>query len=200
MGRKDAGAPDWSELEIFKRLTEITNINFEFEVSEAGTWTEQKNIALVGGEYGDIILRDDANAITDEETYGPQGVFIDLTDLIDQYAPNIKANDGREPGCQSGHDEHGRQNLRPAVCVPHSHRAGPPAGFFSEEWMKNVGVDKVPETTDELYDMLVAFKEQDANGNGDPSDEIPFTCVGLTTTIRDLAHSGLYGPARRPEL
>ena len=58
--------------------------------------------------------------------------------------------------------------------------------FFSEEWMKNVGVDKVPETTDELYDMLVAFKEQDANGNGDPSDEIPFTCVGLTTTIRDL--------------
>ena len=30
--------------------------------------------------------------------------------------------------------------------------------FFSEEWMKNVGVDKVPETTDELYDMLVAFK------------------------------------------
>ena len=34
--------------------------------------------------------------------------------------------------------------------------------------------------------MLVAFKEQDANGNGDPSDEIPFTCVGLTTTIRDL--------------
>ena len=47
MGRKDAGAPDWSELEIFKRLTEITNINFEFEVSEAGTWTEQKNIALV---------------------------------------------------------------------------------------------------------------------------------------------------------
>ncbi|MFQ9679625.1 MAG: hypothetical protein ACLRZH_05580 [Ruthenibacterium lactatiformans] len=49
-----------------------------------------------------------------------------------------------------------------------------------------MGVDKVPETTDELYDMLVAFKEQDANGNGDPSDEIPFTCVGLTTTIRDL--------------
>ena len=47
--------------------------------------------------------------------------------------------------------------------------------FFSEEWMKNVGVDKAPETTDELYDMLVAFKEQDANGNGDPSDEIPFT-------------------------
>ncbi|MFR1357850.1 MAG: ABC transporter substrate-binding protein, partial [Ruthenibacterium lactatiformans] len=75
MGAKDPGAPDWSELEVFQRLSEITNINFEFEVSETGTWPEQKNIALVGGEYGDIILRDksatDANmAVTDEETYG----------------------------------------------------------------------------------------------------------------------------------
>ena len=68
MGRKDPGAPDWSELEVFKRLSEKTNINFEFEISESGTWTEQKNIALVGGEYGDIILRDDSQATTDEET------------------------------------------------------------------------------------------------------------------------------------
>ena len=71
MGAKDPGAPDWSELAVFQRLSEITNINFEFEVSETGTWPEQKNIALVGGEYGDIILRDksatDANmAVTDE--------------------------------------------------------------------------------------------------------------------------------------
>lgn len=91
MGRKDPGAPDWGELEVFKRLSKTTNINFEFEIYEAGTWNEQKNIALVGGEYGDIIMRDDANAITDEETYGPQGIFLDLTELIDGYAPNIKA-------------------------------------------------------------------------------------------------------------
>ena len=185
MGRKDAGAPDWSELEIFKRLTEITNINFEFEVSEAGTWTEQKNIALVGGEYGDIILRDDANAITDEETYGPQGVFIDLTNLIDQYAPNIKAMMDANPDVKAAMTSmDGKIYGLPYVF--HTATVQGHAGFFSEEWMKNVGIDKVPETTDELYDMLVAFKEQDANGHGDPSDETPFTCVGLTTTIRDL--------------
>ena len=124
MGRKDAGAPDWSELEIFQRLSEITNINFEFEVYDSETWTEQKNIALVGGEYGDIILRDDANAITDEETYGPQGIFIDLTDLIDQYAPQHQGHDGRKPGRQGGHDQHGRQDLRSALRIPHRHGAG----------------------------------------------------------------------------
>ena len=40
MGAQDPGAPDWSELEVFQRLSEITNINFEFEVSETGTWPE----------------------------------------------------------------------------------------------------------------------------------------------------------------
>ena len=170
---------------MFKRLSEITNINFEFEISESGTWTEQKNIALVGGEYGDIILRDDQQATTDEETYGPQGIFLDLTELIDQYAPNIKAMMEENP------------DVKAAITMPDGKIYGLPyvfhtatvqghTGFFSEEWMNNVGIDKVPETTDELYEMLKAFKEQDANGNGNPDDEIPFTCVGLTTTVRDL--------------
>ena len=30
-----------------------------------------------------------------------------------------------------------------------------------------------PTNVDELYEVLKAFKEQDANGNGDPNDEIP---------------------------
>ncbi|HIW54974.1 MAG TPA: ABC transporter substrate-binding protein [Candidatus Ruthenibacterium merdigallinarum] len=185
MGRKDPGAPDWSELEVFQRLSEITNINFEFEISESGTWTEQKNIALVGGEYGDIILRDDTQATTDEETYGPQGIFLDLTDLIDQYAPNIKAMMEKYPDVKAAMTSmDGKIYGLPYVF--HTATVQGHTGFFSEEWMNNVGIDKVPETTDELYEMLKAFKEQDANGNGDPDDEIPFTCVGLTTTIRDL--------------
>lgn len=185
MGRKDPGAPDWSELEVFKRLSEMTNINFEFEISESGTWTEQKNIALVGGEYGDIILRDDTQATTDEETYGPQGIFLDLTDLIDQYAPNIKAMMEKYPDVKAAMTSlDGKIYGLPYVF--HTATVQGHTGFFSEKWMKNVGIDKVPETTDELYEMLKAFKEQDANGNGDPNDEIPFTCVGLATTIRDL--------------
>lgn len=185
MGRKDPGAPDWSELALFKRLSAMTNIQFEFEISETDTWAEQKNIALVGGEYGDIILRDDFSAITDEETYGPQGIFIDLSDLIDQYAPNIKAMMEQYPDVKAAMvSMDGKIYGLPYVF--HTATVQGHTGFFSEDWMKNVGIDKAPETTDELYAMLKAFKEQDANGNGDASDEIPFTCVGLTTTVRDL--------------
>ena len=34
---------------------------------------------------------------------------------------------------------------------------------------------EMPTTTDELEEVLKAFKAQDANGNGDPNDEIPFS-------------------------
>jgi putative aldouronate transport system substrate-binding protein len=43
-------------------------------------------------------------------------------------------------------------------------------------WLETVGLEE-PTTTDEFYEMLKAFKEQDPNGNGQ-ADEIPFTgCV-----------------------
>lgn len=186
MGRKDPGAPDWSELEVFKRLSEITNIDFTFELAEHETWSEQKNIALVGGEYPDIIMRDSStDAVLDEETYGPQGIFLDLTELIDKYAPNLKAL------------LESRSDIRAGITALDGKIYGLPyafetattqghIGFFDSMWMENAGITKVPETVDELYDMLVAFKETDANGNGDTTDEIPFTCVGLESTIRDL--------------
>ncbi len=185
MGRKDPGAPDWGELEIFKRLTEITNINFEFELTETETFSERKNIALVGGEYPDMIWRDDTSAITDEETYGPQGIFLDMTDLIEQYAPNIKALLESRPDVKAAITSmDGKIYGLPYVFETATTQGH--TGFFDSRWMQNVGITKVPETTDELYEMLKAFKEQDANGNGDKNDEIPFSCVGLTTTMRDL--------------
>lgn len=44
---------------------------------------------------------------------------------------------------------------------------------WNVDWLENVGMD-MPTTLDEFYDALVAFRDMDANGNGDPSDEIPW--------------------------
>lgn len=41
------------------------------------------------------------------------------------------------------------------------------------DWLKNLGLE-MPKTLEEFHDVLLAFKEKDANGNGDPNDEIPF--------------------------
>ena len=45
--------------------------------------------------------------------------------------------------------------------------------FINKKWLDNLGL-KMPETYDELVTVLQAFKDKDANGNGDVNDEIPF--------------------------
>jgi putative aldouronate transport system substrate-binding protein len=43
--------------------------------------------------------------------------------------------------------------------------------YINHEWLKTVGKE-MPTTTDELYNVLKAFKANDPNGNGE-NDEIP---------------------------
>ena len=54
-----------------------------------------------------------------------------------------------------------------------------------KDWLDRLGLE-VPATIDELYTVLKAFKEQDANGNGDPSDEIPLTSCNWWGTAHPM--------------
>ncbi|MCI8442977.1 MAG: hypothetical protein HFG27_10655 [Provencibacterium sp.] len=45
--------------------------------------------------------------------------------------------------------------------------------YINTRWLENLGLQK-PTTMEELKNVLIAFRDQDANGNGDPNDEIPF--------------------------
>ncbi len=38
--------------------------------------------------------------------------------------------------------------------------------FINKQWLDNLGIFHGPTSIDEYYDVLVAFKEQDANGTG----------------------------------
>lgn len=55
-----------------------------------------------------------------------------------------------------------------------------------KDWLDRLGLE-VPTTVDECYEVLKAFKEKDANSNGDPNDEIPFSCCNWWGT----AHPGM---------
>ena len=48
--------------------------------------------------------------------------------------------------------------------------------FINKEWLDNVGMD-VPTNIDEFYEVMKAFHDQDANGNGDANDGIPFRAL-----------------------
>lgn len=56
-----------------------------------------------------------------------------------------------------------------------------------KDWLDKLGLE-MPKTMDELYDVLVAFREQDANGNGE-ADEL--VSIGYYTFLNGIAQ--IYG-------
>src|SRR5699024_3341458 len=50
--------------------------------------------------------------------------------------------------------------------------------WYNGEWLDALGVDELPETVDEFYDLLVRFRDEDPNGNGE-ADEIPISDYGM---------------------
>ena len=54
-----------------------------------------------------------------------------------------------------------------------------------KDWLDRLNLE-VPTTIDELHDVLAAFKAQDANGNGDPNDELPMSDRVSLNLIKEL--------------
>lgn len=109
--------------------------------------------------------------------YGKSGIFIPLNDLIDKYGTNTK-----KLFSDINYVEHG-------VTMPDGNIYALPSYseiyhcrysqkmWIDQTWLDNLNLE-MPTTTDEFYQVLKAFKEQDANGNGDTSDEIPLAgCI-----------------------
>jgi putative aldouronate transport system substrate-binding protein len=170
-------------------LEQKTNVHIEWiETSKADAKT-RLSILLAGGEYPDMLVGTGQNgaglSIQDVNRYGGQGVFIPLNGLIDRYGYNLKELFAAEPV------------VKPAITAPNGSIYGLPAVFtddyhmtmrqklwIDKSWLERLGL-KMPTTTDELYAVAKAFKEKDANGNGDPNDQIPMT--GAKRSQEDLA-------------
>ncbi len=172
-----AEAPeDWNELKIYKDLSEKTNIHMNYTSAVSDAFDTQLSIKMAGNDYPDVLLMG-MNA-SEEESYGPAGKWLDLTDLIANYMPNLQKVMNEVDEVNFGvramdGSIYGLPNYTASVANV------PTLSFFNSKWMERVGITEFPKTTDEFYDLLMAFKEKDANGNGDPNDEIPFSCVGI---------------------
>ncbi len=144
------------------------NINIEFTNVLGADLDEKRNLVLNSGDYPDIFYKSNVDAAK----YGLQGVMIPLEDLIRQYAPNLTALLDERDGWQYITAADGHVYSIPEIDLK---GVANPAYWINKRWMDNLGLEE-PTSFEELYDVLKAFKEQDANGNGDPNDEIPLFC------------------------
>ncbi|MCM3111860.1 extracellular solute-binding protein [Lederbergia lenta] len=163
------------DMEWLKEVEERAGVKIKWEEVSAD-WDQKKGAMLAGGDIPDLIIG--PNAITDADFAKFTGLFEDMSDLIKEHGPNIQEMYDQKPltkdlSTQSGGEIYG---------LPKYQRFWPETAtmqFINQDWLDNLNLE-VPTNWDELFDVLMAFKEQDANGNGDPNDEIPmdFSPVG----------------------
>lgn len=163
--------PLTQELAKMKWLQEAEDrAGVEIEWQEVtADWDQKKGTLLASGDIPDLIVG--VNSITDADFAQFQGLFQDLSELIPQYAPNVQAMFDAKPETKII----ATQLDGKIYGLPKYQRYWPETTtrqFINQQWLDNLGL-QMPTNWDELYDVLKAFKDKDANGNGDPNDEIP---------------------------
>lgn len=164
---------------IYKRLAEKSGVNIEWKNYTTDSFIEKRNLTVASGDLPDAIL-DAVYSDYDLQKLGKDGTIIPVEDLIDQYMPNLQKVLEAKPEYRSmitATDGHiyafpwieelgaGKENIHSIDTFP----------WINVEWLNNLGLD-MPTNVEELKEVLLAFKNDDPNGNGQ-ADEIPLSFI-----------------------
>ncbi|OIA99600.1 ABC transporter substrate-binding protein [Paenibacillus sp. LC231] len=178
---------DWNNIKLWQEYEKMTNIQVQWDTVHKDNLAEKRNLLLAGGDYPEMFYAS-AFPRTDLLKYGKQGAFIPLNDLIDQYAPNFKALMEKYPVIEKGITmPDGNIYGLPTIYDPEFRSVLYGTPWVKSEWLTKLGLQE-PQTLDEFYDMLKAFKEKDPNGNGQ-KDEYAWGGVGTAGIVNYLRGS-----------
>lgn len=165
---------DFDSMWFLKEVAEQTGITLKIEPIEVAGWAERLNLDFASGDYSDIYLH--GMTLNNAGSYGAAGMLLPLEDLIAKYAPNAqKILDTLPDSKKNIISPDGHIYIMPAFDTPGRDMIVK-SGFINDKWLENLGLER-PTTVDELYNCLVAVRDNDANGNGDANDEIPLSYV-----------------------
>lgn len=164
-------------------LKEKGNMEFEFEILPSADLSSKVQLQLASYELPDAYFGlarancqtfTTSNALKYSETSG-DGQIIALNDFIDAWGTNTKAlfekyeSDGlKEMMVSADGNIYYMPGYGPSYINRHANVL-----WLNMGWLENLGME-IPTTTDEFEQMLLAFKNDDPNGNG-KADEIPLS-------------------------
>ena len=192
MGANDSSLDlDWANNKFFKRMENLTGVHLDFEVYGDGMYTDKKGAAFNTASYLPDIFFKGFLTTYDELTFGAQqGQLIPLNDLIEGYAPNIKALLDRYPRVKKSITAaDGNIYSLPTIYVDNAAGDVLMRGFWwiDQSWLTELGLE-MPTTTDELLTVLRAFKQKCTKQNA-----YPLVIAGLSEMQRLLSAFGLDG-------
>ena len=149
----------YAEQELEKKFPDI---DFELIPFERSTWVEQISTRIAGGDCPDIIYRDDPYYIREGSK---QGIIAEVPfDMIRENAKEVY-----DATLDYGTDVwyatyYQGKNYGIPIMQPNLMHGFPVA--WRADWLKKVGISKVPETIEEFETALTKFVNEDPDGNG----------------------------------
>lgn len=171
----DLGAASLADnLPVWQEIERRTNVKVNWDVTAAAQYVEvmKLRVSAGGGNLPDIMLLPNGLSLAE---LGSQGMILPLEDYIETNGDNILAAYEKFPNMRA---------LTSADGHIYSINSMNEAAYFSpygfivrKDWLDRVGLD-IPTTIEEWEEVMRAFKAQDANGNGNPNDEVPYSAGG----------------------
>ncbi len=168
-----AGASDNNDLLAFQLMEELTGCHVTWTHPSGGSGTEKFNLLIASGNLPDVIVYNWQVVPGGAKMYADDEMIVPLQDMMETYMPNLTAFNQERPEIKKMYtDDNGSIYYIPFIRKDKELQVflGPQ---IRQDWLDKLGLE-VPTTTDELYNVLKAFKTGDPNGNGQ-ADEIPMT-------------------------
>ena len=163
---------DPDQLPFMKYLQEETGVDWIFEAATGDAYTQKLNLLFAAGDLPEVVYSTAPQSFIIEQSIAEN--IVPLNDLIENYTVNLKRI------------LQDRDDVRRVLTLPNGNIYSL-FGIYEEEhfnWLDPYFVNRVwlerldlemPTSLDELRTVLIAFRDQDANGNGNPNDEVPLS-------------------------
>ena len=166
----------YNAMKLFKIMEEKTNIRIKWVYGNVSSYSEIRATQWTSKNRPDAFFL--WNSTEEVVKYGQNGTIYELTDYIKDYAPNYQALLDSNPEYKKAATFDGKMYSTLAINdVPRDQTF---KQYINQKWLDALDLD-MPTNTEELYQVLKAFKTEDPNGNG-INDEIPLSSASLNQT------------------
>jgi len=190
VGLKEASSGSPDKIWFWKWAEKTMNIKFNVQLIDTGAQKEKINLMFAANEFPDFFYGVDFST-SDIIRYGQiEKQLMALNPFVEKYGSNMKKAFAEKPEVKA-------QTTCPdgnIYALP-GYGADPysvPRVWINNVWLNKLGL-KIPQTLDELYTVLKAFRERDPNGNG-KQDEIPMSGGEKELNPSSLIYSALGFP------
>ena len=189
IGRQVLDLSDNFNEKLAAQLAEAdTNIHADWVELIIDSSTERVNLMLASGDMPDAFI----SVLSEQQVLKNASQFVPLNDLIETYAPHIKAQYDAVEGMWDKvtmTDGNIYTLATGSYTNPENWAGGIPV--YNKAWLEKLGLS-YPTNMDEFYDVLVAVRDGDPNGNG-IQDEIPLEFCENDWCTHILEYGGFWG-------